>query len=307
MMDSALPVPDPLIAPVETLPDELLWLCAQPSPVIGYGSGRSRGADVVVADLATAEALAARVKRWPIAALALVQVLRSTEQLSPQQGLDLESFAYATLQAGPEFDAWLKERGEPVPEPDYDGDAVLLRRDSDVLEAVLNRPTIRNPISVEVREGLLATLELLELDDSIRELRVRGAGACFSVGGHLNEFGTLPDAAVAHWVRTVRSPARMLAKLGQRTRFYIHGACIGSGIELPAFGRTVVAHSRTFFQMPELSLGLIPGAGGTVSMTRRIGRQRLAWFVLSGRRINARTALEWGLVDELRDEPAGQA
>jgi enoyl-CoA hydratase/carnithine racemase len=48
-------------------------------------------------------------------------------------------------------------------------------------------------------------------------------------------------------------------------------------------------------------MGLIPGAGGTVSISRRIGRQRTAWMVLTGRRINARTALEWGLVDELAD------
>lgn len=293
---------DPVLAPVEALPDDLSWLCARSSPVIGYGSGTSRGADVLVADQAAAEALAARLQRWPIAAQTLVQVLRSAEQLSPQQGLDLESLAYATLQAGPEFAAWLAERGDPVPEPDYEGEAVLLTRDGAILEAVINRPQIRNPISVEVREGLLTALELLELDDSICELRVRGAGACFSVGGHLNEFGTLPDAAVAHWIRTVRSPARKLAQLGDRIHFHIHGACIGSGIELPAFGRRVVAHSKTFFQMPELSLGLIPGAGGTVSMSRRIGRQRLAWLVLTGRRINARTALEWGLVDELCDD-----
>lgn len=292
----------PLIAPLAELPDDLSWLSAQPRPVIGYGADVSQGVDVMVADRASAETLAVRIERWPIAALTLVQVLRSTGQLTAQQGLDLESLAYATLQAGPEFAAWLRERGESLDEPDYEGEAVLLQRDGARLEAVLNRPQIRNPISVEMREGLVGALELLELDDSIRELRVRGAGACFSVGGHLNEFGTLPDAAQAHWVRTVRSPARMLARLGERIHFYVHGACIGSGIELPAFGGRVVAHSKTFFQMPELGLGLIPGAGGTVSMTRRIGRQRLAWLVLSGRRINARTALEWGLVDELCDD-----
>lgn len=292
----------PVVAPIEDLPDDLRWLCSQPAPVIGYGSGSSRGADVIVADLGSAETLAVRLQRWPIAALAAVQVLRSVDQLSVPQALDLESFAYATLQAGPEFGAWLKERGKPVVEPEYEGEAVLLQREGAVLNAVLNRPQIRNAISVEMREGLLGALELLELDDSLREMRVRGAGACFSVGGHLNEFGSLPDAAVAHWIRTVRSPARMLAKWGERISFYVHGACIGSGIELPAFGRRVVAHNRTFFQMPELSLGLIPGAGGTVSMTRRIGRQRLAWLVLTGRRINARTALEWGLVDELEGD-----
>lgn len=290
------------LAPVETLPDDALWLGTQSGPVIGYGEGKSRGADVIVPDRLAAEALEERIQRWPITALTLVQVLRSTEVLPPQQGLDLESLAYATLQAGPEFAGWLEGRGESQPEPAYEGEAVLLQRDGTVVDAVLNRPQIRNPISVEVREAILNALELLALDSSIYEMRFRGQGACFSVGGHLNEFGSLPDAASAHWIRTVRSPARMLARLSDRLTFYVHGACIGSGVELPAFAGRVIAHRKTFFQMPELSLGLIPGAGGTVSITQRIGRQRLAWLVLSGRRINARTALEWGLVDEISDD-----
>ncbi len=290
-----------LMAPLTELPDDADWLAGQPGPVIGYGSGACRGADVIVDNRNAAEAIEARIRRWPITALTLVQVLRATEQLSAAQGLDLESLAYATLQAGPEFAAWLAERGPPEPEPPYEGDAVLLDRDRERLLATLNRPTIRNPISVEMREGLIGALELLEADPSIAELQLSGRGACFSVGGHLNEFGSLPDPGVAHWIRTVRSPARLLARLADRVVCHVHGACIGSGVELPCFARRVVAHSRTFFQMPELSLGLIPGAGGTVSMTRRIGRQRLAWLVLSGRRINARTALEWGLVDAIGD------
>jgi enoyl-CoA hydratase/carnithine racemase len=61
----------------------------------------------------------------------------------------------------------------------------------------------------------------------------------------------------------------------------------------------VRAHPNTVFGLPELSLGLLPGAGGTVSVTRRIGRWRTAYLVLSGRRIDAATALRWGLVDEI--------
>ncbi len=81
----------------------------------------------------------------------------------------------------------------------------------------------------------------------------------------------------------------------------MHGACLGSGIELPAFAGRLSAHNKSFFQLPELPLGLIPGAGGTVSIARRIGRQRTAWMVLSGRRINSATALEWGLIDDIID------
>jgi enoyl-CoA hydratase/carnithine racemase len=84
--------------------------------------------------------------------------------------------------------------------------------------------------------------------------------------------------------------------------FHLHGACIGSGIELPAFAHHLSVDPKTFFQLPELRFGLIPGAGGCVSIARRIGRHRTAWMALSGKKISARKALEWGLIDEIRPE-----
>ncbi len=84
-----------------------------------------------------------------------------------------------------------------------------------------------------------------------------------------------------------------------RVTAHLHGACIGAGIELPAFVGRVVADPDSRIQLPEIALGLIPGAGGTVSLPRRIGRQRTAWLGLTGARIDAPTALAWGLVDEV--------
>jgi enoyl-CoA hydratase/carnithine racemase len=79
----------------------------------------------------------------------------------------------------------------------------------------------------------------------------------------------------------------------------VHGQVLGSGLEMAAFCGWVQAHPDAVLGLPELSLGLIPGAGGTVSITRRIGRWRTAYLVLSGKRIDAATALRWGLVDEV--------
>lgn len=297
--------PTPLqtrVLEVASVPDDPDWLARQPAPVIAWGAEENcPGADVVVPDRAGAEALVRRIDAYPLTAMTLVQVLRSCGRLPAAQALDLESLAYATLQSGPEFAAWLAAfTPEPLPAAD-DGEPILLRRHGDVVDAVLNRPASRNSLSLEVRDALVEALQLLAADTGIRELRISGNGACFSVGGELREFGRAPDPATAHWVRTVHSPARLLAEQGERVTCYLHGACIGSGMELPAFARRVVAHRKTFFQLPELQLGLIPGAGGTVSIARRIGRQRMAWLVLSGRRINAETALQWGLVDELSD------
>ena len=79
----------------------------------------------------------------------------------------------------------------------------------------------------------------------------------------------------------------------------MHGACIGAGVELPAFAARVVASEGAFFQLPELSMGLVPGAGGTASLPGRIGRQRTAWMALTGERVDLVMALRWGLVDEV--------
>ena len=81
---------------------------------------------------------------------------------------------------------------------------------------------------------------------------------------------------------------------------HLHGACFGSGIELPAFAAEVLADPSTAIALPEVSLGLVPGAGGTVSLPRRIGRHRTAWLGLTGAPIDAATALDWGLVDRIQ-------
>jgi enoyl-CoA hydratase/carnithine racemase len=70
-------------------------------------------------------------------------------------------------------------------------------------------------------------------------------------------------------------------------------------MELPAFASRVVARSDATFHLPEVGMGLVPGAGGTASIPTRIGRQRTAWLAITGATIDARTAMAWGLVDDL--------
>jgi enoyl-CoA hydratase/carnithine racemase len=78
-----------------------------------------------------------------------------------------------------------------------------------------------------------------------------------------------------------------------------HGACVGAGTEIAAYAGRVVAAPDAFFALPEVRMGLVPGAGGSVSVVRRMGRWRAAWLMLTGERLPAVTALRWGLVDEI--------
>jgi hypothetical protein len=256
--------------------------------------------DVVARDAAELAPVIAAVRRTPLASLGLVQLLRHSEGLAPHQGLVAESLVYSMLQGGPELARWLVGRAPSAPPPSNPRPAVRLAREGDRLHLTLDRPERHNAFSTELRDALCEALELAVADRELCELLLDGAGPSFSSGGDLVEFGTHPDPATAHAVRSTRSPARLLAALAPRVTAVVHGACVGAGVELPAFSARVIAKPGAWFQLPEVGMGLVPGAGGTVSIPRRIGRQRTAWLALSGERIDAEAALAWGLVDAIR-------
>jgi enoyl-CoA hydratase/carnithine racemase len=246
--------------------------------------------------------LRSQIVASPQAAVVLVQVLRAGSGLAVEQALMLESLAYSTLQAGPVFTAWLAQRPDPRRRAEPES-AVLVERRGSCLAVTLHRPHVRNAVDTSLRDSLTEALALACADPSITEVELRGTGPDFSSGGDLDSFGSLPDPATAHLVRTARSPARLLAMLGPRVTAYVHGACVGAGIELAAFAGNVVAAPDTMCRLPEVSLGLLPGSGGTVSVPRRIGRQRTAWLAISGAELEVTRAARWGLVDEVSRPP----
>ena len=100
-------------------------------------------------------------------------------------------------------------------------------------------------------------------------------------------------------MRTRAGAGVLLHQIAGRTRARVHGACVGAGVELAAFAGRVTAPAGTTFRLPEVSMGLIPGAGGTASIPRRIGRWRTLYLALSGVVLDAATAAQWGLIDEV--------
>jgi enoyl-CoA hydratase/carnithine racemase len=256
---------------------------------------------ITVASIESAIAeLAARVHRWPLATAVCDDVLRSVDPAgSTLAGVLTESLAYSTLQGGPEFARWLADRG-PAHLPDI-ADPVQAYREGNTLRIAFNRPQRHNAFSTDARAALLEALAVAQLDPSVDEVVLTGNGPSFCSGGDLAEFGTFSDPASAHLARTRYSPALVLdaltARLGRACRAEVHGQVLGSGLEMAAFCGRVVCRAGAVFGLPELGLGLIPGAGGTVSVTRRIGRWRTAYLVLSGQTIETDTALAWGLVD----------
>jgi hypothetical protein len=262
--------------------------------LIGVGGPDPHGGcDVIVDD---PDEIVQAVERNPHAATVLVQLLRTSESLDVPAALVAESLAYATLQGGPEFARWLENRAAPRPRPEVSESPVLVDRQGDQLLITLNRPEVHNAYNAAMRDALVEVLAVGIADPDV-SVRLGGKGPSFCSGGDLTEFGTTPDPTTAHLIRTTRSPGLLIAELASRCTVTVHGACVGAGIELAAFAGTVVTNGEPFFQLPEVGMGLVPGAGGTVSLPRRIGRQRTAELALTGRRLDLDTALRWGLVD----------
>ncbi|WP_046731460.1 enoyl-CoA hydratase/isomerase family protein [Streptomyces humi] len=259
-------------------------------------------ATVAVTDpAAEAEFLRARAAEQPAAALVLRQVLGMAAGLPVPQALDLESMAYSTLLGGSGFARWLAARGSRPAPPRASRDPVLVRRAAYVLRITLDRPERRNAHGAQLRDALAAAVDIAVWDESVREVVLDGNGPCFSSGGDLDEFGTADDLAAAHLVRTRAGVARRLHALGGRLTARIHGTCVGAGVELPAFAARLLAAPGTTVRLPELSMGLIPGAGGTVGIPRRIGGRRTLYLVLDGRPVPVERALAWGLVDRIEE------
>jgi hypothetical protein len=295
--------------PVGPIEPAAAMLARLPCPTVGFGPSAASPAgarlaaafDVLVEDEGELAPVRAAAKRCPLAAATLVQLLRHGRTLDLHERLVAESLAYSMLQGGREFAGWLAGRGRPARPPDAADAPVRMSREGARLRLTLDRPGRHNAFDTRMRDALAEGLSLVLADDSIEEVVLDGAGPSFCSGGDLDEFGSFPDPATAHAVRSARSPARLLALCAARARADVQGACVGAGCELPAFCRHVRARADAFFQLPEVGMGLVPGSGGTASLPERIGRQRTAWLALSGRRIDAATALRWGLVDEIAD------
>ena len=262
---------------------------AAPAPWVGLEPAR------LAAAIARLEAV---VAAQPIAAAVAAQVLRASLDLDFETALVAESLAYSTLQASDAARSWIAAN-PAAPRDDQDRPRVAMDREHDALSIRLARPWANNAVDARMRDALCEALEFALIDPDLAPVVLSGEGRVFSEGGDLSEFGSFGDPGRAHLVRILRAPALLAQRLGPRLTAKVHGACIGAGVEIPAAAHRLVARRHAFFRLPEVAMGLIPGAGGTVTIPRRIGRHRAVFMAISGLDIRASTALAWGLVDEV--------
>lgn len=172
--------------------------------------------------------------------------------------------------------------------------AAHARRDDDILVITLDHPPV-NALSADVRHDLAAAIQASQTDPNVRAILLVGAGKNFIAGADIREFGkppkppALPD--VCNQIEASDKPVVAV----------LHGAALGGGLEVALAAHYRVALPGAKLGLPEVNLGLLPGAGGTQRTPRLIGARAALDLMLSGRHLSAEAALKAGLVDALGD------
>jgi enoyl-CoA hydratase/carnithine racemase len=161
----------------------------------------------------------------------------------------------------------------------------------------LNRPEARNALSPEMRAEIAETLERLDADREVRCIVLAGSDEFFAAGADIRAMAerpldALPDPeGMRFWSRISAIQTPIIAA--------VSGYAFGGGCELAMACDMIVCDEKTHFGQPEITLGIIPGGGGTQRLARAIGKQRAMEYVLTGRRWDAETGERWGLVNKV--------
>lgn len=177
--------------------------------------------------------------------------------------------------------------------------AIRFEKRGAVAWIVLNRPEVRNAYNTAMRDELFEALGAVEDDTEVLALVIRGEGPAFCAGADLREFGTAPSPTAARRIRFARDVWGRLERVRVPTIAALHGYVFGSGLEMALFCDLRIAAEGTVFRMPEVHLGLIPGAGGTQTLPRVCGQGAALDLLLTGRAFGVEEALRLGIVSQV--------
>ena len=177
------------------------------------------------------------------------------------------------------------------------GELVESSRDRHVALLRLNRPEARNALSPEVMETLAAELERLDPDPDVRCVVIAGSDKVFAAGADIKALSersfadALSHPSASFWRRVAAIKTPLVAA--------VSGFALGGGCELALACDMIVASDTARFGQPEITLGIIPGGGGTQRLARVLGKQLAMEYVITGRQFDADMAHEMGLVNKV--------
>ncbi|MBI2872126.1 MAG: enoyl-CoA hydratase/isomerase family protein [Chloroflexi bacterium] len=176
-------------------------------------------------------------------------------------------------------------------------ETIKYEKDGGIASITLNRPGVLNAYNMQMRDEMYQVLEAVQDDPEVAGVLLSGAGErAFCAGADLTEFGTAPSQVIARQVRWERDVWGLMASIPQPMVAALHGYVLGSGVEIAALCDLRVAAEDAVFGLPEVTLGMVPAAGGSQTLPRLVGRGVALEMLLTSRRLDAREALRVCLV-----------
>jgi len=178
-------------------------------------------------------------------------------------------------------------------------ETLILRIEKPVAWIILNRPNKLNSITPKMLEELSQTLEILEEDERVRSIIIRGAGRAFSAGADITSFTAANPIEILKFSRKFQEVTMKIQRLAKPVIVAIHGYALGGGLELAMSGDIRIASEDAMLGQPEINLGFIPGAGGTQRLPRIVGVAKAKEIIMTGDMIPAKEAERIGLVNKV--------
>jgi enoyl-CoA hydratase len=164
----------------------------------------------------------------------------------------------------------------------------------------INRPESLNALNSEVVASLGHALQDVEQDASVKVVVITGAGEkAFVAGGDIKEMADMTPMAARAFARTGQQLIEYIEKMTKPVIAAVNGYALGGGLELALACDFIYASEKARLGLPEVTLGVIPGFGGTQNLARLIGPNKAREMIFSGKQLTAKQAMEWGIVNEV--------
>jgi enoyl-CoA hydratase len=185
-------------------------------------------------------------------------------------------------------------------ESDVENNLILIENVNDIGWLKVNRPDKLNILNSQVIESLEYSLHNLEQDETVKVVVISGVGEkAFVAGGDIGEMVDMHPQAALEFARRGQHMVESIVKMKKPVIAAVNGYALGGGMELALACDFIYASEKARLGLPEVTLGVIPGFGGTQNLPRLIGPNRARELIFSGKLISAQKALEWGLVNEV--------
>ncbi|NHV97906.1 MAG: enoyl-CoA hydratase/isomerase family protein [Thaumarchaeota archaeon] len=187
---------------------------------------------------------------------------------------------------------------------------IIYEKKDGVAWITLNNPQRFNALDYEMRKELKTALEDASKDKNVLAVAITGSGKAFCAGGDIQAFAEMKPIEVLELYREVGTAlvlGKIIRDMPKPVIAAVNGYCLGAGFELAQSCDIIFASDDAVFGQPEISVGLIPGGGGTQRLPRLIGEKKAKELIFTGQRLSAKEISEMGLINKIvpRDQLMG--